>query len=473
MPYKRPLLFLLSSLIFLSLTWILGYVIDRTQFFYLITHYGLFFCLYLAVFFYSTKKETILFYTTLGIVLRFILIFAFPNFSDDIYRFIWDGRLLVNGINPFDHLPSYYIAQEFVVPGLTPELYEHLNSPNYFTVYPPINQLLFAIAAYCSPNDFLGSSMILKSFLFLCEVGSIYLIVSLLKHFHLPEKNVLLYALNPLIIFEIMGNVHFEGAMIFFLLLSIWLIAVKKRLVLSAIAMAGAIASKLLPLIFLPFFIWRLAGEKNIKIEQSATLSDVWRAKIKAINWSNNLLFFGVLGVVLLGLFIPLFSGAFLSNFGTSLNLYFQKFEFNASIYYLIRWLGFQYKGYNVIQTLGPALSLSVFLTILWRVFNEKEANWSNLFSGLLFAICLYLFLAMTIHPWYVALPVVCCLFTRFRFPILWSGLIFLTYINYSYVSYFEDLRMVGIEYVLVGIFALYEIYVMRRCQRDTSNQTI
>ena len=192
MPYKRPLLFLLSTLTFLILTWILGYVINRTQFFYLITHYGLFFFLYLAVFFYSTKKETILFYTILGIVLRFILIFAFPNFSDDIYRFIWDGRLLVNGINPFDHLPSYYIAQESLVPGLTQELYDHLNSPNYFTVYPPINQLLFAIAAYCSPNNFLGSSIILKSFLFLCEVGSIYLITRLLKHFQLPEKNVLL-----------------------------------------------------------------------------------------------------------------------------------------------------------------------------------------------------------------------------------------------------------------------------------------
>ncbi len=459
MPYKRPALLLLSTLSFLILTWILGYQIDRTQFFYLITHYGLFFCLYLAVFFYSVKKETILFYTMLGIVLRFILIFAFPNFSDDIYRFIWDGQLLVNGMNPFDHLPSYYIEQELVVPGLTSELYGHLNSPNYFTVYPPINQLLFAIATYCSPNSFLGSSMILKSFLFLCEAGSIYLIIALLKHFQLPEKNVLLYALNPLIIFEIMGNVHFEGAMIFFLLLSIWLIALKNKLVLSAIAMACAIASKLLPLIFLPFFIWRLSIEKKASTEQPTTLLSRWITKLQTINWSKNILYFSILGGVLLGLFIPLFSGAFLSNFGTSLNLYFQKFEFNASIYYLIRWLGFQYKGYNIIQTLGPALSLIVLINIIWHIFNEKEPNWNNLFSGLLFAICLYLFLAMTVHPWYVALPIVCCLFTRFRFPILWSGLIFLTYINYSYVGYFENLWMVGIEYVLVGIFTFYEIY--------------
>ena len=462
MPYKQPVLYILSTLLFLVLTWILGYQIDRTQFFYLITHYGLFFFLYLAVFFYSQKKETILFYTILGIGLRFLLIFAFPNFSDDIYRFIWDGRLLVNGINPFDHLPSYYIEQGVAVPGLTQELYDHLNSPNYFTVYPPINQLLFAIAAYCSPNNFVGSSMLLKGFLFLCEVGSIYLIIDLLRYFQLPEKNVLLYALNPLLIIEIMGNVHFEGAMIFFLLLSVWLIAVKDQLVLSAIAMACAIASKLLPLIFLPYFIWRLSVDKNNPLEQSSSLLFRWKTKLQTINWSKNILFFGVLFGVLLILFIPLFSGAFVSNFGTSLNLYFQKFEFNASLYYLIRWLGFQYKGYNIIQTLGPFLSIIVLISILWRVFNEINPNWRNLFPNLLFAICIYLFLALTIHPWYVALPIVCCLFTRFRFPILWSGLIFLTYINYSYIDYFENLWMVGIEYLLVGTFALYEIFFFK-----------
>jgi len=345
---------------------------------------------------------------------------------------------------------------------MTQELYDQLNSPNYFTVYPPINQLLFAIAAYCSPNSFTGSSILLKSFLFLCEVGSIYLIIDLLRHFQLPEKNVLLYALNPLIIFEIMGNVHFEGAMIFFLLLSIWLIAIKNQLVLSAIAMTFSIASKLLPLIFLPFFIWRLSIKKEGFGIESTNYLSLWMAKLQAINWSKNILFFGVLLGILLVLFIPLFSGAFVSNFGASLNLYFQKFEFNASIYYFIRWLGFQYKGYNIIQTLGPILSIIVLASILWRVFNEIKPNWNNLFPNLLFAICIYLILALTIHPWYVALPIVCCLFTRFRFPILWSGLIFLTYINYSYVNYFENLWMVGIEYVLVGIFALYEIFFLK-----------
>ena len=451
---KKNAILLLSTISLLLLTWFLGYKIERTQFFYLITHYSFFFFLYLAIYYYSSDNKTILFYTGVGIGLRFLLIFAFPNLSDDVYRFIWDGRLIANGTNPFDHLPTYYIEEGIAIPGITTALYEQLNSPNYFTIYPPVNQFIFATAAYLTPNTVTGSSMVMKSYLFLMEVGSLYLIFQLLKHFQLPQKNILLYALNPLVIFEIMGNIHFEGAMVFFLLLSVWLIAVKQQLVGSAIAMALAIASKLLPLIFLPFFIMRIAKKP---VKHSSKLNIIsW---FKQIDWTRNLLFFGVLEVSLLLLFLPLFSGSFLSNFGASLNLYFQKFEFNGSIYYGLRWLGYQYRGYNLIQYLGPRLSIFAFLSILYLMIREKAPRWNNLFRQLLFAICVYLFLSMTVHPWYVVLPIVCCLFTSFRFPILWSGLIFLTYINYSYATYQENLWVVAIEYILIGIFVGYEFF--------------
>jgi len=451
---KKNAIVFFSTGIFLLLTWYLGFQIDRTQFFYLITHYGFFFLLYLVVYHYSSDHKTILWYTGVGVGLRFLLIFAFPNLSDDVYRFIWDGRLIANGINPFDHLPTYYIEEGVNISGISTALYEQLNSPNYFTIYPPVNQFIFATAAYLFPNSIIGSSIVMKSYLFLMEVGSLYLIFQLLRHFQLPEKNILLYALNPLIIFEIMGNIHFEGAMIFFLLLSVWLIAIKQQLVGSAIAMALAIASKLLPLIFLPFFILRLS---NKLVEQPSKSRII--AWFQRIDWLKNLLFFGVLGISLLLLFLPLFSGSFLANFGASLNLYFQKFEFNGSISYLLRWLGYKYKGYNIIQSLGPSLSILAFLSILYLMFREQTPRWNNLFKQLLFAICAYLFLSMTVHPWYVALPIVCCLFTPFRFPILWSGLIFLTYINYNYVAYQENLWMVAIEYILIGIFVGYEFF--------------
>ncbi|MEM1124492.1 MAG: hypothetical protein AAGJ18_28905 [Bacteroidota bacterium] len=424
------------------LTYFLGYETNRTNFPQLIGLYGLFFALYIGIFKKVSELKDLTFFVAVAILLRLILLFALPNFSDDLYRFIWDGRLLVQGINPFDHLPSYYIDNKIQVVGITESLYAQLNSPNYFTIYPPVNQAIFAMAAWLCPGSIWGSSLIMKSWLWLFEIGSMILMWDLLKYFNLPSKNVLLYALNPLIIFEITGNIHFEGAMIFFLLLSLWLLVVKKWWIGGAIAMALSVASKLLPLMFFPLLIRRIGGKKD------------WRS----LNWGKVITFFTIIGITLIGLYVPLLNGVFFSNFGESLNLYFQKFEFNASVYYVLRWLGFQWKGFNLIHILGPLLALGTLITILGLTFKERIINWFTLMERMLFAIFVYLLCTTTVHPWYVAMPVALCVFTPFRFPILWSGLIFLTYINYSYPTYFENLWMVGMEYLVVLGYAFYEL---------------
>ncbi len=470
----------ISSLL-IGLVYMLGYETARSDFPQLITLYGAFFLIYLGVFYFTKAQKTLAFFVGVGVLLRFLLLFTIPNFSDDLYRFIWDGRLLTQGINPFDHLPTYYIENNRTIPGLTTDLYQQLNSPNYFTIYPPVNQLIFATAAWLFPNSIWGSSLVMKSCLFVFEVGSIFLIIQLLRHFKLPAKNVLLYALNPLIIIEITGNIHFEGAMIFFLLLAIWLIVMKKRWLLSAVAFALSVASKLLPLMFLPLFIRRIGQSEKYKsnnnfrsrggdtqgefnflnqfkwfiyfIKSRVVLTD-WLL----LNWKKIITYFTIIGITLVALFIPLINGVFLANFGDSLNLYFQKFEFNGSLYYFFRWIGFQVRGYNIIGTLGPYLALTALTGIILITLLEKQTDWSKLFGRMLFAVCCYLFCSATVHPWYVAMPIVFCLFTRFRFPIVWSGLIFLTYINYSYTDYFENLWMVGIEYVFVFGYLIYEL---------------
>jgi len=455
------------GVILVGLVYCLGYETARSDFSQLILLYSTFFIIYLGIFHFAKTQKTLTFFVGIGILLRLLLVFTIPNFSDDLYRFIWDGRLLTQGLNPFDHLPSYYIETNKVIPGLTPELYQQLNSPNYFTIYPPVNQVIFAMTAWLFPTSIWGSSLVMKSFLFVFEAGSIFLIVQLLRHFKLPAKNVLLYALNPLIIIEITGNIHFEGAMIFFLLLAIWLIAVQKKWVLSAIAFALSVASKLLPLMFLPLLIRRIGN--------AGTSFPLWRGLgggKERINLNSNGNDNGNGNELLpptpskggedLGntkFFKPIKE---LANFIKN-RLYFQKFEFNGSLYYFFRWIGFQVKGYNIIGTLGPVLAVSALTGILLITLLEGKTDWSKLFERMLFAVCCYLFCSATVHPWYVAMPIVFCLFTRFRFPILWSGLIFLTYINYSYGEYFENLWMVGVEYVLVFGYLIYELINRRK----------
>ncbi len=427
---------LIIASVLIILTYLLGYTIRQSDFELLITYYAVFFILYIFCFRFFKTEQDIWYFVGLGLLLRFILIFAFPNLSDDIYRFIWDGRLINNGINPFNHLPSYFLEDENVVSGITPDLFKNLNSPAYYTIYPPVSQAIFSFACWVSPDNYYACALTMKTIMFLFECGSILIIIKLLKHFNLPFKNVLIYVLNPLIILEITGNLHFEGAMIFFLLLSICLL-IKQKNVLSAIAFALSIVSKLLPLMFLPLLI-------------------------KRIGWKKSIQYFLILGITLLICFSPLLNLTFINNFSNSLDLYFQKFEFNASVYYLARWIGTLVKGYNMIQVLGPFLALLVLLSICYKAFKERHTDYQSIFAAFLFAICTYLFLATTIHPWYLAMPLVLCLFTRFRFPIIWSGLIMLSYMNYSYAEYFENLWLVGLEYLIVFGYLGYELFFQK-----------
>ena len=432
--HVSSLLIFLASLIMIAANFGLGFIVAQSDFYPLIIFYTVFFAAYLGVYFFVKEKKTIYYFIGLGVCLRFMLIFAFPNLSDDIYRFIWDGCLAINGINPFNHLPSYFIENNILVPGINEVLFKQLNSPDYFTIYPPLCQGIFAFSCWLFPESWAGSAMVMKVFLFVFECGSIWLIIKILRHFKLREKRILLYALNPLVIIEIMGNLHFEGAMAFFLLLSVYLL-LQKKIMLSAISIALSIASKLLPLIFLPLLIKRLG-------------------------WKKSLQYFSICGITLLLFFSPMLNVAFIENFTNSLDLYFRKFEFNASIYYLMRWFGRLITGYNQISIIGPSLALVVFISIMFWVFKEKKSDFISMFTMMLFAICLYLFLATTVHPWYTILPLTLCIFTRFRFPILWSLLIFSTYINYSYPSYFENLWIVGMEYVLVFSYLAYEFSI-------------
>lgn len=430
-PVLRPVLIALATVLLFALTYFLGYTVDQSDFQPMIYYYALFFGLYIIIINKIKDQQAIWYFVGLGIALRFLLVFAFPNLSDDVFRFIWDGRLITQGINPFNHLPGYFLEAGNAVSGLDQALYDQLNSPNYYTIYPPLSQAIFAIATWLFPDSYYGASLIMKSFLFAMECGSIYFIVRLLRHFKLPPNRVLIYTLNPLIIIEITGNLHFEGAMIFFLLGSLTLL-LQQRLVPSAIGFGLSIAAKLLPLMFLPYFIKRLG-------------------------WQKALIYFSIIAITLLLCFSPLLNPTFFHNFGNSLDLYFQKFEFNASVYYVLRWLGTQVRGYNMIQTLGPLLALSILSTISISAYKEKNLSKVALLEKCLFAISIYVFLATTIHPWYVAMPLVLCTFTNWRFPILWSGLIMLTYINYSYETYQENLWIVGLEYTLVFGYLIYE----------------
>jgi hypothetical protein len=148
--------------------------------------------------------------------------------------------------------------------------------------------------------------------------------------------------------------------------------------------------------------------------------------------------------------FLPFLDQKLIEHLFSSIDLYFRTFEFNASVYYVIRWLGFKSVGYNIIQQVGPILSIVTFVGVL-LVYFYKTNSWQDVLKKMLFAYTIYLLLATTIHPWYVINLVLLSVFVRnYRFAIVWSVMAILSYSAYSSETYQENYVLITIEYVVV-----------------------
>lgn len=449
--HKLPLLLSLLSLL---LYYVFAYRLIRSDFVSLISLYtGLF-----ILFFFIVQKGKQDFWLLAGIaiLLRLVFLPVIPNLSQDFYRFIWDGRMLIQGYNPYLYTPQSFIDSGNVsIVYQAQELYTGMGALNgsHFTNYPPLNQLCFAIAALLAKKSILGSAIVLRSLIILAEIGIIIYGKKLLQKLGLPIHAIFLYALNPFIIIEMTGNLHFESVMLFFVVVSLYKLS-KGKWLQSAILFACSITLKLLPLLLLPFFLQYFLSRDG---------TQVWfrfRQSIK--NLPKLIYFYALVIVVILLSFAPFLTGAFADNFGASIALWFQKFEFNASIYYLIRWYGFQTIGWNIIADVGPKLPLYVISIILLISFFRKNQKMTAMIAAMLLGISTYFLLSTTVHPWYVATPLVLCVFTRYRFPLIWSFTIMLSYSAYSPDGFSENLWLVAIEYAIVIGYFLGEVFSSR-----------
>lgn len=425
-----------------------AYTLQRTDFIKMIGLWAALFFLSYKIIQINPNNWKIL--AVAALLFRVVFLFAIPNLSQDFYRFIWDGRMLLEGFNPFLSLPKNWIAQGNIPIKQAQELYNGMGELNgsHYTNYPPVSQFCYGIAALFAGKSILGSVIVFRTLIILADIGTFFIGRKLLQSLKLPENRIFWYTLNPFILIELTGNLHFESVMVFFLISSLYLLH-KGYWYWAAIVLALSVSVKLIPLLFLPLFFQKFTSQnKNI-----STIQNV----IKSI--PNLMGFYFIVILTILLTFAPFLSSQFLANFSKTISLWFQNFEFNASIYFIIRWVGYQIVGWNVIETAGKILPVIVVGILLGLTFIKTNKSTLQLIEGMLLGICSYYFLSTTVHPWYIAVPLSLCIFTNYKFPIVWSFVVIFSYTAYIHPDFKENLWMVGLEYLTVfGIF-IFEIY--------------
>ncbi|MFT5970663.1 MAG: alpha-1,6-mannosyltransferase [Flavobacteriales bacterium] len=424
---KKYWLIILSFLISgMGLTYF-GYFVERSNLPFWILAF--LFCLY---FFQIKNIESIssrlLWSASIGF--RVLLLFALPVLTDDYFRFFWDGTLTNSGVSPFELLPSEIDLANFE--GLSLEMYQGLNSPDYYSVYPPFCQWIFRLGAAIFPTNIYGAIVIMKIPVVLADIGSIILLQKLLKHWKFSPSKVWLYALNPLVLIEFSGNLHLEVFFIFFLLAGVWAWETGE-FAKAGLFMSFGVAAKLLPLLILPFFLFKESISARLK-------------------------FFSVLGFSLLLFFREfLIQPELALHFFQSIRLYFQTFEFNASFYFIFREIGFWITGYNTIAVIGQLSSVCIFALVMFLAIKNRNKSIQALMLSFLAVFSVYLIFASIVHPWYILPLIPLCLFTNFRFPIAWSALIGLSYFGYGQDPFYLHWGILIIEYGILAMLFFYE----------------
>lgn len=345
----------------------------------------------------SSEKKVIYAIIGAGIFFRLILLWLSPIASDDLNRYLWDGRVMTNGINPYRYAPNDP-ALNFLH---TTSLPQSVNFPAMKSIYPPFAQLIFFCANKLFGESYTGFKLLLLFF----EISTIILLLYLLKEIKKPLYYVSLYALCPLPIMQFMVDGHVDSIGIPLLVLSLLMFFKRKRLGFY-ITSGLSISTKLVSAMILPF-----------------TIDDLEKSYLKKV-------LFAIIPLAVFALsYLPFVTnGVFPFE---SLGTFTTNWAFNGSAFSLF---------FSFIPNNQKARILCAALFLLFGMylfFSKKET--SQKIYLIFFA---FFILSPTVHPWYI-----CWLAAILPICFNWSGMTFVCLINLA--------NFVVINYKLKGIWQM------------------
>ncbi|MEW6145448.1 MAG: hypothetical protein AB1598_10565 [Thermodesulfobacteriota bacterium] len=317
----------------------------------------------------------------MGLVFRLVMFFSTPMLEDDYFRYLWDGAVTANGINPYKYSPEDVIRNKDVpeellrLSGDSGDIIKRINHPHIRSIYPPVTQALFALSYLIKPWSLLPWRAILLVF----DIVTLALVLYSLNVLRLPIVYSMIYWWNPLLVKEIYNSGHLDALVLPFAFGGV-LLALKTRYFGSIASLAAGIGVKIWPVFLIPLVLRPvLSGPGRLL-----------RALILLI-------------LIMCVLFLPLYLSA--PDGSSGLIAYGGSWENNDSIFRILIFVSdvsLGALGFETYQKYALARWIAASITILWIAYmSYRKPSGSGFFKKSLFIIAFIFLVSPTEFPWY------------------------------------------------------------------------
>ncbi len=368
----------------------------------------------------SIENYHIFFLIVLSVLTQLSFLNYEPIGSDDIYRYMWDGKVQANNINPYSYKPIDKELNELhsnILPS-------KMNFKEMKTIYFPLSQWLFYVGFKISGENFWGY----KFLIFISIIISIVLLYKILVHLNMEKKRLLFFILSPLIYFQFSIDGHLDAFGLPLLISSLYFYLKDKKFY-SAFFLGLSFSIKPVAIVLIPLFF---LNEKSIADK------------------------FKFLIVTIFTFLIQFTPYIFSSN------------PFEAFIIFSKNWMfnGFIFTTINSIihnnQLARLITWICLIISLLPIYFGKIE-----LIKKFYFAILLMIIFSPVIHPWYLSWLLIFIPFTNF-----WSGIYLvsavsltsITILVYKMTGNWKDYYVVQmIEFIPTIVLMIYELFKLTR----------
>lgn len=401
--------FVLAALLIISQ--LLHFIPDQgTEFLWLISwaslQGGL---LVLYVYLRGPKALTMAEVAPLFLLTRLPLLTSLPILENDFWRYLWDGRVLVSGINPFSHAP---IAPELDVVDIW--FRNRVGYPDIGTIYPPFSQLMFGLTTLIG-----GSDIIAFKLMFIFFEGVTFYALWKWLNARRRSADLLWLLFHPLFLKEIVNSAHLDAISVCMAVL--FIISLKKSWKSASLFLALAVLSKIWALVLFPVLFFHVPkGRRMISVMTSA-------------------------GIICL-FYLPFLSAGDALWDGTS--AFAADWIFNAAFHNLF----LMFFPETMSKIIGAALTLFIASFAAWMFPKEKAAVW---------AVGSLLLFSPVINAWYILWILPFALMAR-----SWSWIFFGVLVFAGYAWFWDEDRAFwfrGPQWILFSLAIIYECWPRNR----------